>query len=737
MAAKQLTPLAPSSCRGVSTLILAIVVFGLPVPKQARADGQSDQGQQGNDQLQEIVVTAQKREERLQDVPISVSVLAGPALDASTGESLFDELNRVPGVYIPPPGGYSGLGLTQIAVRGVASSAVQWSGASPVAYYLDSVPFGFVRSAFVPDSNAFDLARVEVLRGPQGTLYGANAEDGVVRVIPNEADPNGFDLKARVLGSGTDGGGANGGADLAVNVPLITGQLAIRGVVGYQDWSGWIDRPSDNNANDAQLRNYRLKLTYQPVDALVIDLSYWGSRDHYGSQPTSFPDRTATYGSAPQPIDNDFDTYAAKVTYQFAHFSVSSMTSYLDFTGYNAWDGTYLFGTAAFGGPPILANWMDSHVFSEELVLSSADTGPWHWTAGAFYRNARDNNAQALGVGIAPTSPKPDDIAYVNFKDSSRSYAVFGEVGSRFFENKFGWTIGLRQFHDAVASTSLDPLVPSYVPETFNATTPRAVLSWYPSSNMTAYSSFSEGFRSGIPQYYTITTVLPGIQPALPDKLYNYEIGIKGDFLDHRLALDVAGYYVKWKDVQQTIGVPYQGGFLNALLNGPSASGPGIDFAVTIRPLDHVQVGGTISWNGLTMDGPVEQSGLTLFNRGDRLNNSSETTGSLFASYRHSLGSGSGEVSLSANYLSKQATHGISGENLAYVNYGDNTFFLNAAFSVTFARGWSVKVFGDNLTNEYGSVVGPSVGFVPESEDQGIMRPRPRTIGLEVDYRLK
>jgi len=728
---------ARSRCRAVSTLTLAIVVCELALPTLARGGDQSAQGQPSSDQLQEIVVTAQKREERLQDVPISVSVLSGPTLDASTSQGLFDELNRVPGVYIPPPGGYSGLGLTQIAIRGVASSGVQWSGSSPVAYYLDTVPFGFVRSAFIPDSSAFDLARVEVLRGPQGTLYGANAEDGVVRVIPNEADPNGFDLKARLLGSSTDGGGVNGGGDLAVNVPLIAGQLAIRGVVGYEDWSGWIDRPSDNDANDAQLRNYRLKLAYQPIDGLVIDLSYWGSRDHYGSQPTSFPDRTAPYGVAPQPIDNDFDTYAAKVSYQFTHFSLSSMTSYLDFTGYNAWDGTYLFGAAAFGGPPVLANWMDSHVFSEELLLNSTDTAPWHWTAGAFYRNARDDNAQGLGVGAAPTSPDPSEIAYVDFKDSSRSYAAFGEVGRRILGDKLEWTLGLRQFHDDVASTSLDPLAPSYVPESFNATTPRAVLSWYPSTNITAYSSFSEGFRSGIPQYYTITAVLPGIQPARPDKLYNYEIGAKGDFLDHRLALDVTGYYVKWKDVQQTIGVPYQGGFLNAVLNGPSASGPGIDFAITVRPLDHVQVGATLSWNGLTMDGPVEQSGLTLFNRGDRLNNSSDLTGSFFGSYSLSLGGASGEFSLSANYLSKQATYGISGANLAYVNYGDNVFFMQAAFTVTFSRGWAVKLYGDNLTNEYGSVVGPSVGFDPTSEDQGITRPRPRTVGFEIDYRFK
>lgn len=710
--------------------LLAASLSLLPM-KTSFADEQADQS------LQEVVVTAQKREERLQDVPISITVLSGAALDTSTSQSLFDQLNRVPGVVIPPQGGNSALGVTQIAIRGVASSGLQWSGSSPIAYYLDGVPFGFVRSAFIPDSNAFDLARVEVLRGPQGTLYGASAEDGVVRIIPNAADFSGFDLKARVLGSGTDGGGVNSGGDIAVNVPLLPGQLAVRGVFGYEDWSGWIDRPEDKNANDAQLRNFRLNLAYQPIDGLSIALSYWGSRDHYGSQPNSLPDRSAPYGEAPQPIDNNFDSFSARISYQFSHVLITSTTSYLEFNGYNAWDGTYLFSV-----PLILANWLDSHVFSEELLLNSVDTGPWHWTAGAFYRNAGDTNSQGAGIGMAPTSPDPSELAYVDFKDSSRSYAVFGEVGRRFWDNKFEWTLGLRQFHDNVASTSLDPQTSSYVPESFSATTPRGVLSWYPNTNITVYSSFSEGFRSGLPQYYTVTSILPSVPPARPDKLYNYEVGTKGDFFDHRLTVDVAGYYVDWKDVQQTIGVPIdvgnQVGFLNAVLNGPSASGPGLDIGITTRPIDRLRLGATFSWNDLTMNGPVEVSGLPLFNKGDRLNNSSEYTGSLFGSFTVPLGGDvSGELSANANYLGKQATHAISGSNLPYVNYGNNLIFLQAAFTVRFRKNWSAKLYGDNLTNEYGSVVGPPVGFDPTMQDQGVPRPRPRTIGLEVDYGLR
>src|SRR5262249_5133381 len=136
------------------------------------------------DKISEIVVTAQKREERLLNVPVSISVLTGKNLDKSSAQGVLAELNRVPGVVVSSPdGGAGGLGGAQIAVRGAAAGAAALAGSSPIAYYLDSVPFGFVRSAYAPDANAYDLQRVEVLRGPQGTLYGANAEAGVVRVL--------------------------------------------------------------------------------------------------------------------------------------------------------------------------------------------------------------------------------------------------------------------------------------------------------------------------------------------------------------------------------------------------------------------------------------------------------------------------------------------------------------------------------------------------------------------------
>ncbi|MFO1466968.1 MAG: TonB-dependent receptor [Steroidobacteraceae bacterium] len=677
--------------------------------------------------LDEILVTAQKRVERLQDVPISISVLTGSMLDKSTGQGLFDELNRVPGVIVAPAAEF---GAPMLSLRGVVADGPLQSGSTPIAYYLDTVPFGFVRSAFVPDANAFDLQRVEVLRGPQGTLYGANAEDGVVRVITSDADLHNFDFKARALVSGTDGGGVNSGADVAINVPLVDGKLAIRGVVDYQDLSGWIDRPSVENSNNAVLRSYRLKINAQPTDNLSIGLSAWSSRDHYATPSNSLPNYTAPISTAPEPITNNFDAYGAKIAYQFPHFSITSMTSYIDYLQSADEDASPLGGF--FQGLLVKLRY-SSRVFSQEFLLSSNDTGPWHWTAGAYYRDARDPYYQV----VTPLEGFIED-----FTDQSRSYAVFGQLSRRFLNDKLEWTLGLRQFHDRVSTVKDDPTPPAYdVTQSFHSTTPRVVLTWFPTTDITGYASFSEGFRSGIPQYYVIGEIAPGLPPAKPDKLYNYEVGTKADLFEHRLSIDMAGYYVVWRDVQQVLGVPYQGGRIAAIVNGQTASGPGIDIAATARPTKGLQIGGTFSWNNLTFDDDVYSFGQVVFSKGSRLNASSKHTASAFSTYQFPLGGGfTGQLSASANYIPAQGNSGLTTSGAPYTAYGDSVVFANANFSVIFPNHWSVKLFGDNITNEYGSLSGPVYGNFNGYAETGLQvtgRPWPRTIGLTVDYQLR
>ena len=666
--------------------------------------------------LEEVMVTAQKRQERLQDVPISISVLGGAALDQSTSQGVAEELTRVPGIVAFP--NLQAGGGTIISVRGVSAGSATFAGSNPVSYYLDSVPFGLVQSAVTPDSNAYDLERVEVMRGPQGTLYGASAQAGVVRVLTKDANLDRFELKTRVSGSSTEGGGENFRGDAAINIPLIEGKLAARAVLGYQDMSGWVDTPLGKNANSAEMRTARLKLNSQVNDQLTIGLSAWFSRADTDGVPAS-DDNQWRGNLFPETGYNDYNVYGLKIGYDAQKFSVSSSTSYLGFRSANALDTYQQFGRHAIG---ILGfrGWM----FSEELNFTSLQEGPWRWTTGAMYRDATDEN----GARVPGT---------VNYTNTSRSYAVFGELTRLFFEERLGLTVGARYFHDEVTSKE-DPINAPLLPPNyyfdegeFDSTTPRVVLTWRPNATLSVYGSYSQGFRSGTPQAYYTTGGRLGFPLVNPDKLVNYEIGMKGEL--SRMSFEAAIFYADWKDVQQQLTVLFAptGQYIAAIANGPSASGLGAEVSVSARPVRGLSIGGSVGWNDLTLDEDIFQGAVQLFAKGDRQNFSPELTAGVFADYNFPMGMAgySGRISVAGNYSSKQGRRSVFGGRQV-LGDGDPMFMSRASFGVIAPSHWEASLFVDNLNNENGAVVGsPFFGV------DGSTRIRPRTIGLQLDYR--
>ena len=412
--------------------------------------------------LTEIVVTAQKRAENLQNVPISIAVLSGANLDRSTAEGVSEALSAVPGVAIQQ--NYLG-GGTVIAIRGVAPSFTFESGASPVAYYLDSVPFGLVKTAFGPDADGFDLARVEVMRGPQGTLYGASALNGVVRVITNDADLSDFDLKARGSHSYTEYGGNNNRVDMAVNVPIVEDKLAIRAVGGYENNDGWINQPIGTNVNWTEIGTFRVKLNAQPIDNLSIGLSAWSSRSNSGAPNTGITfDRNLSLVA--QPAKTDYDAYSAKVVYQLAGISVTSATSYLDYAN----SGSLGLDVDPFDAPgTTFINDVSSHLFSEELTINSPTSGPWRWSLGGMYRRATEG-----ALSYFEGSPFEAE----EYTDVSKSYAAFGELTRLLLDGRLEVTAGFRHFHDDISQTeeiggSGSPVIPPGTPVSAAASWPR------------------------------------------------------------------------------------------------------------------------------------------------------------------------------------------------------------------------------------------------------------------------
>lgn len=716
---------ALSITAGVGALCaLAVTPLGASAAEPATPAPSGNTAAEADSQtvLEELVVTAQKRAERLQDVPISISVLSGSDLDRSTLVSAADALNRTPGVVgtVAVQGGG-----TQVAMRGVGASGPLFNGSSPIGYYLDSVPFGLVTHAVAPDQNPYDLERIEVLRGPQGTLYGAGGEGGVVRVITHDADLDRLEFKGRASSSSTRDGGMNYGGDAAVNVPIIPGKLAARAVLGYQDLAGWVDAPAGKDFNDAILRNYRLRVAAQPTDRLSIGISAWLTRNDTGAQSASFADRTSS-STTLEPQETDYDAYGLHVGYEFEHVSLSSVTSYLKYS--NVWDSD----ATRFGLPNFrifLA--LDADIFSEELLLTSKTGGPWRWTAGLFYRNAEDTRLQLV---------PPGDILFTDDGQGSESAAVFGELTRIMLDGRLELTLGGRYFRDDVfneVNSEFTPVpgVPLYHAEdSFHATTPRVVLTWHPSNELTAYGSYSQGFRSGFPQ----NAVLLDFPAVKPDKLYNYEVGSKGQLLDGRVSFDTAVYYIDWQDIQQTLGQPFVvGGVLTCCrivpVNGDSASGVGVDAGLTFKPVQGLEIATNFSWNDLTFDAPLVTGNTVVVPKGGRPNFSSKYTATASVDYEFNLSAAlTGRLFTSASYSSSQVNRLLDPSGgPPVVLQGDDLLVARAGFSIGASDRWLTTLFVDNLTDEDGGIPGTSspLDLTP--------RLRPRTVGLQVSYQFK
>ncbi|WP_327755050.1 TonB-dependent receptor [Sphingobium sp. SJ10-10] len=683
------------------------------------------QAQQATDQLvnsvDDIVVTAQKREERLLKVPISVAVLGGKALDKQATGGTLEALLQVPG--ISQTGNDAG-NLTQVSIRGVSPGAPSGAGSSTVGYYIDAIPFALVRAAVVPNTNSYDMARIEVLRGPQGTLYGASALNGVVRILTNDADPTKFEFKARGGASVTKGGDPGFRADAAVNIPLIEDKLAIRAVADIESLGGWVEQPvrGKKNANGALNKSLRFKLAAVPTDNLKIDLSAWYEHDSYdgGDYADDAGNQSTTVA---QPGVTEFKAYSAKITYDLPFMSVSSATSYLDFDQTIKSDFSYVTGGAV---PVQLIAWSPTKVFTEELLFNSVGSGSWRWSAGAFYRNAR-GGVNFIAEGLLP--------APLYSRDSSKSYAVFGQLTRTFADDRFELTGGLRYFHDT-STTEVLPggfIPPSTVEAKFKSVTPRVVATWLPSPSFTAYASYSQGFRSGLNQGPLALVAAPGLPPAKADTVHNYEVGTKGSLLGGLATFETALFYIKWVNVQQLGQILYNGAYTPATVNGPSASGFGADLSLTLHPATGFQIGGGLSYSGLTLDKNIEAGTLVLYRKGDRTANSPEWTGNAFANYTFPISDSlDGRLNLSATYRSDVALR-ISQDNGQGVGVGvyrsGKPMIVNASFELATHTNKTFSIYVQNLTNWDGTMSAPAVPTLA-------FRPRPRNIGIQFEAKF-
>ena len=570
---------------GASALVMSIIGTNQVQAQETRSNV-----------IEEVIVTATKRAESVQDIPQSITAVSGKDLEAKGIENYEDLTRTIPGVIAT-----GGSNFNKFVVRGIqTSNGTSSSGEQKlVAIYLDDLPLTSF-SVLTPDMRPYDIGRVEVLRGPQGTLFGSGSLAGAIRYVTNKADPSGYHASLDVEAGKTKGDSNRLRLGGMVNVPLIQDQLAVR-LVGYmRDEDGWVNYAGANgrkNTNTADDWGVRGSLRWQPNDKL--NATFMVTSDHNEVGDSSLYDPTQGRNIAkrdfPFAVDVDLDSYNATIEYDLGFADLTSATVFAKSkTGWNLDLDAVLTAVMPF----YFQEKIDTDSFVEDIRLVSKKGGKLDWVVGAFYLDQKSDYADSFNVpqsflaalkitGLSPIlTPNADTSMDLRNKKNFEA-ALYGEV-SYHFTDTLTFTTGARaskyEFIDEDKGIGFQTptLIPSIFTSIFgfggsnivkvpsvartNSTGKKSKLigkfglEWQPSADQTYYGLASQGFRRSHPNgpsasnggKSAINPNDPAIIPVMAeaDSLWNYELGAKNIWLDGRLRTTLAAYYIDWGPMQ-------------------------------------------------------------------------------------------------------------------------------------------------------------------------------------------
>ena len=599
--------------------------------------------------LSEVVVTAQKRQESILDVPMAVSALAGDKLARSSAFRFADYVEKVPGVTLIDNGPQG----SQLVVRGISIGAAQIN--APVATYLDETPFTAVgpfagSSSQGANLDTFDLARVEILRGPQGTLYGANALGGLLKYVTNAPELGRFGASLEAGVSTVDHGGAGGDVHGMANLPL--GDKATLRVVGFDTtYPGYVDNPKlGKDINDLHSYGGRVALLLQPNDALSIRLNAlyqrrsWTDTPQVEVQPGTFQpingDLTSNH-PLPQPGRVTNQLYNLTLNYDFGPVKLMSASSYGRIGDDAVADETSFYGpilAPLIGRVPVGLKLKDPINFVvQEVRLSSSGTGSLQWQLGGYYSRERAHEFEALYPGDAATGQLVTgfvpSLGTFIITPSYREYAVFGDVDYH-FTSSFDVQLGGRYSHNSqdfheIASGLIGGSSDFRTQSSEGVFTYSADARWKPTPATMVYARAASGFAPGGPNDVIPGSTLPGSFES--SKTFNYEVGAKGHLLDGRLTAELAVFDIEWSRIQLQAVVAG----LSAITNGGSARSDGVEWSLGYAPVEGLKLGfnGAYTDARLTEDGPASVNA----HKGDSLSQAPKWAGTLSADYSRPL----------------------------------------------------------------------------------------------------
>jgi iron complex outermembrane receptor protein len=740
-----------------------------------------------SDQLQEIIVTAQKRESTVQTTPISMTALTGQDLEDRGITDISSVVQSVPGVSMRT----SGPGQTELEIRGMTSSG---GNSSTVGFYLDDTPLTAPASAqngkVVIDPALYDLNRIEVLRGPQGTLYGSGSMGGTIKLVPNAPNPNAFDASAEVIFGGTDGGDSlNHTENAMVNLPLGD-TLAVRVVGTLEHLSGWIDRvvitqpdfPSPVNAttrgnvaaapveadyknvNDENLRTVRASLLWKPTDRLSIEPSFMyqeitqGGLNLIDSQPGT-ETQYQPYNS-PEPFEDRIDIGSLNVQYHFDPFDLSSTTSYWSRDENLRQDGTeeiaYAVGLPIYpseGGAgqnfPTSLEDDKSKQYSEEIRLTSVGDTQFKWLVGYFYQDFESDwdlfvDTPFTAVTAFPTVPN----AFTQYQPSKiLQNSFFGEASYTFLQ-QFTATAGLRRYYyhasvnTAVSgwlSSSGGDAVDTYsTGERDSGVTPKLNLSYQLDKDLLVYGTVSQGFRPGggnqpIPTSGSLgTKCLTNLETIgltsaplgfKPDKVWSYELGEKFRGDDGRVTINSAAYFENWQHIQQNI--PLACGFpFTGNAGDAHIYGAELEVNAVVVP------GLVASVNGSWLHAEYIANAVPATTIDERVQNVPELTASASLAYRHGITDALSLVGrVDNNYVGSRI------DTTSQANYLPAYDLTNLRAGVE-GSNWTAVLFVNNVTNRLALLSNsPAINVAIPTFNRTAME-QPLTFGIDLSYRM-
>jgi iron complex outermembrane receptor protein len=741
----------------MSTLLKSIMLAGasalaISAPPMARADDA--------DQVQAVVVTAQKRSQLLTQVPISAMAITQDMLDRQGVKDITDIARLSPGLTLQ---GTNDSGDVNIAIRGVISSV----GAPTTGVYIDDVPIQVRQDAAVwsnPYPKVFDLDRVEILRGPQGTLYGGSSEGGALRFITPQASLTKTSGFVRSDLAATSHGAPSWELGAAYGAPLIEDKLGYRVSLWRQEVGGYASRVDPvtgavlgTNVNGSQTTVAHLSLKAEPVSRLTLTpaLFYQDVRD---DDRGLFWEKTGSQYTISSKIPSPHHDHMVLATlgaeYDFSAFTVKSVSGYIYRVARYQYDSTqYQF--ASYADLPTVttlptdpnylvnANFKSSQQsYSQELRLTSTD-GPdtrLSWVGGLFYQHARegydgryrDNIDEIADYTSQYDGNGPSDsLTYFNeapvgglysfihhYVDSLHETAAFGDAtlritprlkvsaGVRYAENGYAYD----DYQDGPWGPKAPTTKSGKLTET--SVTPRVNLTYNLSTDQMVYASAAKGYRVGgvnqpVPSDLCSEDLGNLGLTSAPDtfgsdSLWSYEAGLKGRFLNGTLLLESSLFWIDWSNIQQSVSLSRCG--YSYIANLGRATSRGFDAQVQWAATDHLTLFTTFGLTDAFSNQTVEQDGAVLAQKGDALS-TPKWTFTFSPEYRFTpWAAARGYARLDYRYASgynRSGSDGVYGVD-PLIRKAPAVNDLSGRIGVKF-QDWDVSVYANNIFNAHTS----------------------------------